>query len=71
MGATLLEKAFNGDKKALKKLIIENSEFIYRLAFIHTKYEDDAKNIMKKIVIYMEDNINKLSKYNSNNKTYK
>ena len=65
MGATLLEKAFNGDKKALKKLIIENSEFIYRLAFIHTKYEDDAKNIMKKIVIYMEDNINKLSKYNS------
>ena len=65
MGSTLLEKAFNGDKKAFKKLIIENSEFIYRLAFIHTKYEEDAKNIMSKTVIYMEDNINKLSKYDS------
>ena len=65
MESILLEKAFNGDKKAFKKLIIKNSEFIYRLAFIHTKYEEDAKNIMRKTVLYMEDNISKLSKYDS------
>ena len=62
---TLLEKAIGGDKKAFKKLIIKNSEYIYKLAFIHTKYEEDAKNIMQRSVVYIYDNIHKLSKYDS------
>lgn len=65
MESTLLEKASKGDKRALKKLIIKNSEYIYKLAFIHTKYEEDAKAIMKKAVLYINDNINKLSRYES------
>ncbi|MFR5132753.1 MAG: helix-turn-helix domain-containing protein [Terrisporobacter sp.] len=47
MELSLLKKAKKGDKKALKKLMINNSEYIYKLAFMHTKYEDDAKIIMK------------------------
>lgn len=62
---TLLEKAIDGDKKAFKKLIIKNSEYIYKLAFIHTKYEEDAKNIMQRSVVYIYDNIHKLSKYDN------
>ena len=65
MMLTLLEKAIDGDKKAFKKLIIKNSEYIYKLAFIHTKYEEDAKNIMQRSVVYIYDNIHKLSKYDN------
>ena len=65
MMLNLLEKAIDGDKKAFKKLIIKNSEYIYKLAFIHTKYEEDAKNIMQRSVVYIYDNIHKLSKYDN------
>lgn len=65
MGLTLLEKSIEGDKKALKQLMIRNSEFIYKLAFIHTKYEEDSKLIMKKTITYINENINKSSKYDS------
>ena len=65
MGLTLLYKAINGNKNAFKKLMIENSEYIYKLAFIHTKYEDDAKEIMKNSIVYIKDNIQKVSKYKS------
>lgn len=65
MGLTLLEKAIEGDKKAFKELMVKNSEYIYKLAFIHTKYEEDAKTIMKRVILYIDDNIHKLSKYDS------
>ncbi len=65
MGLTLLEKAIDGDKKALKDLMIRNSEYIYKLAFLHTKYEEDAKAIMRRAVLYINDNIYKLSKYDN------
>ena len=39
MGVTLLEKATEGNKRAFKKLMQRDSEFIYKLAFLHTKYE--------------------------------
>lgn len=42
--------------------MINNSEYIYKLAFMHTKYEDDAKIIMKNTIAYINDNIYKLSK---------
>ena len=62
MSLTLLQKAENGNRQALKKLIIESSEYIYKLAFIHTKFEDDAIEIMKNTVDYMENNFNKILK---------
>ena len=65
MELTLLEKAINGDKKAFQQLMIKNSEYIYKLAFLHTKYEEDAKAIMKRVIIYINENIYKLSKYNN------
>lgn len=65
MGLTVLEKAINGNKKALKELMIRNSEYIYKLAFLHTKYEEDAKTIMKRVIIYIDYNIYKLSKYDN------
>ena len=65
MGLTLSKKATNRDKKALKKFIIENSEYIYKLAFIHTKYEEDAKTIMKNTISCIDSSINKLSIYGS------
>lgn len=63
MGLALLENTFNEDKKSLENIIIENSEFIYRLAFIHTKYEEDAKHIMQETISYMKKNFNKISNY--------
>lgn len=65
MGLTLLEKAIDGDKKALKELMIRNSEYIYKLAFLHTKYEEDAKAIMRRAVLYIDNNIYILSKYDN------
>lgn len=65
MGLTLLEKAIKGNKKAFKKLMIENSKDIYKLAYIHTKYEEDAKHIVERSVTYAWDNISKFSKYDS------
>ena len=65
MELTLLEKAINGDKKALKELITQNSEYIYKLAFIHTKYENDAIQIMKNTIEDINSNIRKFSKFKS------
>lgn len=65
MRRTLLKKVINNEKKVYKKLVIKNSEYIYKLAFIHTKYEEDAKNIMKRTVLYINNNLHMLSKYDS------
>ena len=68
MGLTLLEKSIKGDKRAFKKLMIKNSEYIYKLAFMHTKYEYDSKEIMKNSIFYINENIHRLSKFNNFNK---
>lgn len=65
MRKTLLKKVVNNERKAYKKLMIKNSEYIYKLAFLHTKYEEDAKNIMKRTVLYINNNLHMLSKYDS------
>jgi len=62
---TLFEKVIGNEKKAFKKLMIKNSEYIYKLAFLHTKYEEDAQKIMKRTVLYINDNFRMLSKYES------
>ena len=57
MGLTLLEKATEGNKRAFKKLMQRDSEFIYKLAFLHTKYEYDAKKIMQNSILYINNSI--------------
>ena len=34
--------------------MIKNSEYIYKLAFMHTKYEYDSKEIMKNSIFYLD-----------------
>ena len=63
MGVTLLEKATEGNKRAFKKLMQRDSEFIYKLAFLHTKYEYDAKKIMQNSILYINNSIKKSSKF--------
>ena len=46
----------------LKNLMIGYSEKIYKLAFMHVKYEEDAKIIMKNTISYINNNAHNLSK---------
>ena len=41
-----ISKARKGNKKAIKQVIKDNIEQMYKLVFLHTKYEDDAKRIL-------------------------
>ncbi|MBU5337116.1 RNA polymerase sigma factor [Intestinibacter bartlettii] len=54
-------KAKKGNKKAIKQVIRENAEQIYKLVFLHTKYEEDAKRILADTIYFIEENITKLS----------
>lgn len=63
MTLSLENKAINGDKKAIKELVKRDSEFIYKLAFLHTKYEEDSKIILKDTVRYMNKSISNAIKY--------
>ncbi len=53
-------KARKGNKKAIKEVIKENAEQIYKLIFLHTKYEEDAKKILVDTIYFIEENITKL-----------
>lgn len=64
MSAKLEGKAINGSKKAIKKLVQRDSEFIYILAYLHTKYEEDAKTILKNTVVFINKSIGKSVNYN-------
>lgn len=63
MKSVLLEKAIKGNKRALKKLISKESEHIYKLAFLHTKYEEDATTILNNTTAYIYESIHRLSRY--------
>lgn len=64
MSSNLEDKAINGSKKAIKKLVQRDSEFIYKLAYFHTKYEEDAKIILKNAVVFINKSIGKSINYN-------
>ncbi|MEG0855475.1 MAG: sigma factor-like helix-turn-helix DNA-binding protein [Terrisporobacter sp.] len=63
MALTLVEKAIGGNKKAIKELAKRDSKFIYKLAFLHTKYEGDAKIILKNTILFIHKNIRKIPKH--------
>lgn len=53
-------KAIDGNKKAIKQLIKDYSEQMYKLIFLHTKYEEDSKIILRDTICFIEQNISKL-----------
>lgn len=55
-----ISKARKGNKKAIKQVIKDNIEQMYKLVFLHTKYEDDAKRILTDTMYFIEDNMSKL-----------
>ena len=55
-------KTIKGNKKAIEQLIKDYSKDMYRLIFLHTKYEEDSKTILKDTIDFIEQNISKLDK---------
>ena len=46
-------KAKKGNKKAIKQIVKETIIQVYRLIFLHTKYEEDAKNILRDTIDFI------------------
>jgi RNA polymerase sigma-70 factor (ECF subfamily) len=53
-------KAKKGNKKAIKQIVKENIIQVYRLIFLHTKYEEDAKNILRDTIDFIYENFSKV-----------
>lgn len=56
----IILKAINGNKKAIKQVILYYSSQMYKLIFLHTKYEEDSKRILKDTICFIQENISKL-----------
>lgn len=56
----IILKAINGDKKVVKQVIKLYSSQMYKLIFLHTKYEEDSKRILKDTIDFIRENISKL-----------
>ena len=57
----IILKAINGDKKVVKQVIKLYSSQMYKLIFLHTKYEEDSKRILKDTIDFIRENISKLN----------
>lgn len=55
-----VRKAIKGDKDAFRELIKENYKYLYKVAYMHTKYEEDAKDIVQETVYKAYKSIGKL-----------
>lgn len=55
-----VKRAINGDKKAFSQLIKDNKSYMYNVAYLHTKYEEDAKEVVQETVYRAYKNIRKL-----------
>lgn len=56
----IIKKAAKGNKKAFYKLIKEYKDYLYKIAYLQTKYEDDAEKIFEETVYNGFNNIHKL-----------
>ena len=56
----VIKKAIKGNKRAYYSLIKEYTPYLYKIAFLHTKYEEDAKSIFEDTVYNSFKNIHKL-----------
>lgn len=57
----IILKAINGNKKAIKQVVLYYSNQMYKLIFLHTKYEEDSKRILKDTICFIQENISKLT----------
>lgn len=56
----VIKKAIKGNKRAYYSLIKEYTPYLYKVAFLHTKYEEDAKIIFEDTIYNSFKNIHKL-----------
>lgn len=45
-----VKRAIRGEKEAFKELINEHYQYLYKIAYMHTKYEEDSKDIVQETV---------------------
>lgn len=57
-----VKKAIKGDKAAFSKIIDHNKEYLYRIAFLHMRNENDALDVVHDTVYKAFISINKLRK---------
>lgn len=57
-----VKKAIKGDKAAFSKIIDYNKEYLYRIAFLHMRNENDALDVVHDTVYKAFISINKLRK---------
>ena len=53
-------KAKKGNKKAIKQIVKEKIIQVYRLIFLHSKKEEDAKNIFRDSINFIYEYFSKL-----------
>ncbi|QGU96786.1 sigma-70 family RNA polymerase sigma factor [Clostridium bovifaecis] len=58
----LVEKAKQGDKEALIKLIMDKKQDYYKLAYVYMRNEEDALDVMEDMILILYKNIHKLKK---------
>ena len=56
----LVKKAKKGDQEALLKLVMEQKQEFYKLAFVYMKNEEDAMDAMQEMIVILYDNVSKL-----------
>lgn len=56
----IIKKAMKGNKRAFYSLIKEYTPYLYKIAYLHTKYEEDAKKIFEETIYNGFKNIHKL-----------
>lgn len=58
--ADLIRKAREGDREALIKLIMDNKNDYYRLAYIYLRNREDSMDAMEDMIVILYENIKKL-----------
>ncbi|RDY28968.1 sigma-70 family RNA polymerase sigma factor [Romboutsia weinsteinii] len=46
-----VQRAIKGDKEAFKELMKDNKQYLFKMAYLHTKYEEDAKDIFQESIM--------------------
>ena len=57
----IIKKAIKGNKRSFFKLIKKYKNYLYKIAYLQTKYDDDAKAIFEETVYNGFNNIHKLN----------
>ena len=58
----VVKKAIKGSRRAYYSLIREYTPYLYKIAFLHTKYEEDANRIFEETIYNSFKNIHKLKR---------